>query len=256
MNLKGKNVLVTGIASNRSISYAISKILHENDANVIISYQNDRLKDRVIKLKNELGIRSDAYPCDLSQDSEILTLKNNVIKDHGNLDGIIHSAAFAPKELLSGKYIDNITREGFTMAHDISSYSLTALAKTFKDNLNRSSSIITLSYIGAERVVQNYNIMGLAKASLECSVKYLADSLGEEEIRVNAISAGPIKTLAAAGISGFNKILDIYKEKSPLRKNITTDDVANVAYFLISDLSSSVTGQTIYVDNGFSIVGY
>ena len=192
----------------------------------------------------------------MSQDSEILTLKNNVIKDHGNLDGIIHSAAFAPKELLSGKYIDNITREGFTMAHDISSYSLTALAKAFKDNLNRSSSIITLSYIGAERVVQNYNIMGLAKASLECSVKYLADSLGEEEIRVNAISAGPIKTLAAAGISGFNKILDIYKEKSPLKKNITTDDVANVAYFLISDLSSSVTGQTIYVDNGFNVVGY
>ena len=256
MNLKGKNVLVTGIASNRSISYAISKILHENDANVIISYQNDRLKDRVIKLKNELGICSDAYPCDLSQDSEILTLKNNVIKDHGNLDAIIHSAAFAPKELLSGKYIDNITREGFTMAHDISSYSLTALAKAFKDNLNRSSSIITLSYIGAERVVQNYNIMGLAKASLECSVKYLADSLGEEEIRVNAISAGPIKTLAAAGISGFNKILDIYKEKSLLKKNITSDDVANVAYFLISDLSSSVTGQTIYVDNGFNVVGY
>ena len=256
MNLKGKNVLVTGIASNRSISYAISKILHENDANVIISYQNERLKDRVIKLKNELGISSDAYPCDLSQDSEILTLKNNVIKDHGNLDGIIHSAAFAPKELLSGKYIDNITREGFTMAHDISSYSLTALAKAFKDNLNRSSSIITLSYIGAERVVQNYNIMGLAKASLECSVKYLADSLGEEEIRVNAISAGPIKTLAAAGISGFNKILDIYKEKSLLKKNITSDDVANVAYFLISDLSSSVTGQTIYVDNGFNVVGY
>jgi enoyl-[acyl-carrier protein] reductase I len=256
MNLKGKNVLVTGIASNRSISYAISKILHENDANVIISYQNDRLKDRVIKLKNELGISSDAYSCDLSQDSEILTLKNSVIQNHGNLDGIIHSAAFAPKELLGGKYIDNITRDGFTIAHDISSYSLTALAKAFKDNLNKSSSIITLSYIGADRVVQNYNIMGLAKASLECSVKYLADSLGEEEIRVNAISAGPIKTLAAAGISGFNKILDIYKEKSPLKKNITTDDVANVAYFLISDLSSSVTGQTIYVDNGFNIIGY
>ena len=256
MNLKGKNVLVTGIASNRSISYAITKILHENGANVIITYQNDRLKDRVIKLKNELGITSDAYSCDLSQDSEILTLKNSVIKDHGNLDGIVHSAAFAPKELLGGKYIDNITRDGFTIAHDISSYSLTALAKAFKDNLNKSSSIITLSYIGAERVVQNYNIMGLAKASLECSVKYLADSLGEEEIRVNAISAGPIKTLAAAGISGFNKILDIYKEKSPLKKNITTGDVANVAYFLISDLSSSVTGQTIYVDNGFNIVGY
>ena len=256
MNLKGKNVLVTGIASNRSISYAISKILHENGANVIVSYQNERLKERVIKLKNELGIASDAYSCDLSQDSEILTLKNNVIKDHGNLDGIVHSAAFAPKEQLSGKYIDNITRDGFTMAHDISSYTLTALAKAFRDNLNRSSSIITLSYIGSERVIQNYNVMGLAKASLECSVKYLADSLGKEEIRVNAISAGPIKTLAAAGISGFNKILDIYKEKSLLKKNITSDDVANVAYFLISDLSSSVTGQIIYVDNGFNVVGY
>ena len=256
MNLKGKNVLVTGIASNRSISYAITKILHENGANVIISYQNDRLKERVIKLKNQLGISSDTYPCDLSQDSEILALKNSIVKDHGNLDAIVHSAAFAPKEQLSGKYIDNITRDGFAMAHDISSYTLTALAKAFRDNLNKSSSIITLSYIGAERVIQNYNIMGLAKASLECSVKYLADSLGEEGIRVNAISAGPIKTLAAAGISGFNKILDIYEEKSPLKKNITTEDVANVAYFLISDLSSSVTGQTIYVDNGFNIVGY
>jgi enoyl-[acyl-carrier protein] reductase I len=256
MNLKGKNVLVTGIASNRSISYAITKILHKNGANVIISYQNERLEERVVKLKNELDIISDAYPCDLSQDSEILNLKNSIVKDHGNLDGIVHSAAFAPKEQLSGKYIDNITRDGFTMAHDISSYTLTALAKAFRDNLNRSSSIITLSYIGSERVIQNYNVMGLAKASLECSVKYLADSLGKEEIRVNAISAGPIKTLAAAGISGFNKILDIYEEKSPLKKNITTDDVANVAYFLLSDLSSSVTGQTIYVDNGFNIVGY
>jgi enoyl-[acyl-carrier protein] reductase I len=256
MNLKGKNVLVTGIASNRSISYAIAKILHENGANVIVSYQNDRLKERVIKLKNQLSITTDAYQCDLSSDSEIETLKNNIINNHGNLDGIIHSAAFAPKEQLSGKYIDNITRDGFAMAHDISSYSLTAISKAFKDSLNKSSSIVTLSYIGAERVVQNYNIMGVAKASLECSVKYLADSLGEENIRVNAISAGPIKTLAAAGISGFNKILNIYEEKSPIKKNITSEEVAKVAYFLVSDLSTAVTGQTIYVDNGFNIVGY
>jgi enoyl-[acyl-carrier protein] reductase I len=256
MNLNGKNVLVTGIASNRSISYAIAKILHENGANVIISYQNDRLKDRVIKLKNELSIDADAYQCDLSEDSEIEILKNNIINNHGNLDGIIHSAAFAPKEQLSGKYLDNITRDGFGVAHDISSYSLTALSKAFKNNLNKSSSIVTLSYIGAERVVQNYNIMGIAKASLECSVKYLADSLGEENIRVNAISAGPIKTLAAAGITGFNKILNIYEEKSPIKKNITSEEVAKVAYFLLSDLSTSVTGQTIYVDNGFNIVGY
>ena len=182
MNLKGKNVLVTGIASNRSISYAIAKILHKNGANVIVSYQNDRLKERVIKLKNQLSIATDAYQCDLSDDNEIETLKNSIINNHGNLDGIIHSAAFAPKEQLSGKYIDNITRDGFAMAHDISSYSLTALSKAFKDSLNTSSSIVTLSYIGAERVVQNYNIMGVAKASLECSVKYLADSLGEENI--------------------------------------------------------------------------
>ena len=256
MNLKEKNVLVTGIASNRSISYAIAKILRENGANVIISYQNDRLKERVIKLKDELDIATNAYPCDLSSDSEIEILKDNIIREYGNLDGIVHSAAFAQREQLSGKYIENITRDGFAIAHDISSYSLTAISKAFKDHLNKSSSILTLSYIGSERVVQNYNVMGLAKASLECSVKYLADSLGENEIRVNAVSAGPIKTLAAAGISGFNEILDIYEKKSPLKKNITTEDVAKVAYFLISDLSSSVTGQTIYVDNGFNIIGY
>jgi enoyl-[acyl-carrier protein] reductase I len=253
MNLKGKNVLVTGIASNRSISYAISKILHTNGANVIITYQNDRLKDRVIKLKNDLGIASDAYSCDLSQDSEILTLKNSVIKDHGNLDGIIHSAAFAPKELLGGKYIDNITRDGFSMAHDISSYSLTALAKVFKDNLNRSSSIITLSYIGADRVVQNYNVMGLAKASLECSVKYLADSLGEDEIRVNAISAGPIKTLAASGIKGFKSMLNKHGTNTPLARNITAREVGDTATFLLSDMSSGITGQNLYVDGGYTI---
>ena len=153
-------------------------------------------------------------------------------------------------------FIDNISRDGFALAHDISSYSFTALAKAFKDDLNQAASLVTLSYIGSNKVVQNYNVMGVAKASLESSVLYLADSLGDRRIRVNAVSAGPIKTLAAAGISGFNKILDIYKEKSPLKKNITTDDVANVAYFLISDLSSSVTGQTIYVDNGFNIIGY
>ena len=207
MNLNEKNVLVTGIASNRSISYAIAKILSENNANVIISYQNDRLKDRVIKLKNELGIDGIAYQCDLASDDEIDVMKKSIINDYGNLDGIIHSAAFAPREHLSGKYLDNITREGFSIAHDISTYTLTALAKAFQNNLNDYASIVTLSYIGAQKVVKNYNIMGVAKASLESSVMYLADSLGNKKIRVNAISAGPIKTLAASGISGFNKIL-------------------------------------------------
>ncbi len=256
MNLKEKNVLVTGIASNRSISYAIAKILHENKANVIISYQNERLKDRVLKLRDELNIENDAYQCDLSSDSEIDNLRDQIHKSCGNLDGIIHSAAFAPRDHLDGKYLDNITREGFITAHDISSYSLTALCKAFENNLNTSSSVVTLSYLGAEKVVQNYNIMGVAKASLEASIKYLADSLGKNKTRVNAISAGPIKTLAAAGISDFNKILEIYEQKSPIKSNINTDDVAKVAYFLISDLSLAITGQTLYVDNGFNIMGY
>ena len=256
MNLKGKNVLVTGIASNRSISYAIAKILHDNDANVIITYQNERLKDRVLKLKDELKINNDAFQCDLSSDDEINNLRDEINKSFGNLDGIIHSAAFAPREQLSGKYLDNVTRDGFGNAHDISSYSLTALCKAFEDNLNESSSIVTLSYIGSQKVVQNYNIMGLAKASLETSVLYLADSLGMNKIRVNAISAGPIKTLAAAGINDFNKILEIYEQKSPIKNNINKEDVAKVAYFLISDLSSAITGQTLYVDNGFNIMGY
>ncbi len=256
MNLNGKNVLVTGIASNRSISYAIAKKFHEENANVIVTFQNDRLKDRVIKLKDEIGIKTTAYQCDLSQDLEIIALKENVINDYGNLDGIIHSAAFAPREALAGKYLDNISREGFKIAHDVSSYSLTALSKAFSENINTSGSIVTLSYLGAQKVIENYNVMGLAKASLEASVRYLADSLGEKEIRVNAISAGPIKTLAAAGISGFNKILEIYEEKSPIKKNIKSDDVANTACFLISNYSTAITGQIIYVDNGYNIVGY
>ena len=256
MNLKGKNVLVTGIASNRSISFAIAKMLNDNNVNVIISYQNERLKDRVKKLLDESKIPFKAYQCDLSIDQEITELKNSIVNDHGNLDGIIHSAAFAPREQLSGKYLDNITREGFSVAHDVSAYSFTALAKSFKDNLNESSSLVTLSYIGSRRVVQNYNLMGVAKASLETSVMYLAESLGDKKIRVNAISAGPIKTLAASGITGFSKILEVYEEKSPIKSNISADDVAKVAYFLMSDYSSAITGQTIYVDNGFNIIGY
>ena len=213
MNLKGKNVLVTGIASNRSISFAIAKVLKENNANVVISYQNDRLKERVRNLADELYI-SNSYQCDLSVDQDIATLRDNIRQDYGNLDGIVHSAAFAPKDHLSGKYLDNISRDGFALAHDVSSYSFTALAKAFKDILNEAASLVTLSYIGSNKVVQNYNVMGVAKASLESSVLYLADSLGERRIRVNAVSAGPIKTLAAAGIRGFSKILDIYQEKS------------------------------------------
>ena len=211
MNLKSKNILVTGIASNRSISFSIAKILQEAGANVIVSYQNERLKDRVIKLADDIGITNNAYQCDLTNDDEILKMRNDIIEKFNNLDGIVHSAAFAPREQLNGKYLDNITKDGFLVAHDVSVYTFTALAKAFRDDLNEKASLITLSYIGANKVVQNYNVMGIAKASLESSVKYLADSLGEKNIRVNAISAGPIKTLAASGISGFNKILEIYE---------------------------------------------
>ena len=198
MNLKSKNILVTGIASNRSISFSIAKILQEAGANVIVSYQNERLKDRVIKLADDIGITNNAYQCDLTNDDEILKMRNDIIEKFNNLDGIVHSAAFAPREQLSGKYLDNITKDGFLIAHDVSSYTFTALAKAFRDDLNEKASLVTLSYIGANKVVQNYNVMGIAKASLESSVKYLADSLGEKKIRVNAISAGPIKTLAAS----------------------------------------------------------
>ena len=256
MNLKSKNILVTGIASNRSISFSIAKILHEAGANVIVSYQNERLKDRVIKLADDIGITNNAYQCDLTNDDEILKMRNDIIEKFNNLDGIVHSAAFAPREQLNGKYLDNITKDGFLVAHDVSVYTFTALAKTFRDDLNEKASLITLSYIGANKVVQNYNVMGIAKASLESSVKYLADSLGEKNIRVNAISAGPIKTLAASGISGFNKILEIYEDKSPIKANITSEDVAKTAFFLLSDYSTAITGQTIYVDNGFNIIGY
>ena len=254
MNLKSKNILVTGIASNRSISFSIAKILHEAGANVIVSYQNERLKDRVIKLADDIGITNNAYQCDLTNDDEILNMRNDIIEKFNNLDGIVHSAAFAPREQLNGKYLDNITKDGFLIAHDVSVFTFTALAKAFRDDLNEKASLITLSYIGANKVVQNYNVMGIAKASLESSVKYLADSLGEKNIRVNAISAGPIKTLAASGISGFNKILDIYESKSPIKANITSEDVAKTAFFLLSDYSTAITGQTIYVDNGFNII--
>ena len=256
MNLKSKNILITGIASNRSISFSIAKILQEAGANVIVSYQNERLKDRVIKLADDIGITNNAYQCDLTNDDEILKMRNDIIEKFNSLDGIVHSAAFAPREQLNGKYLDNITKDGFLVAHDVSVYTFTALAKAFRDDLNEKASLITLSYIGANKVVQNYNVMGIAKASLESSVKYLADSLGEKNIRVNAISAGPIKTLAASGISGFNKILEIYKDKSPIKANITSEDVAKTAFFLLSDYSIAITGQTIYVDNGFNIIGY
>ena len=256
MLLNNKKALITGIASNRSIAYGIAKKLSENGAQLCLTYQNDNLKKRVDNVSQELQNNTLTFPCDLSSDDSIESLREFITEQYQKIDLIVHSAAFAPRELLSGDYLENVTREGFNVAHDVSSYSFAALAKSFKDTLNQNGALLTLSYLGSERVVQNYNVMGLAKASLESNVRYMASSLGTKNIRVNAISAGPIKTLAASGITGFNEILKHVEEKSPLKRNITQEEVANAALFLLSEQSSGITGQTIYVDCGYNIVGF
>ena len=256
MLLNNKKALITGIASNRSIAYGIAKKLSENGAQLCLTYQNDNLKKRVDNISQELQNNTLTYPCDLSSDDSIESLRKFVTEKYQKIDLIVHSAAFAPRELLSGDYLESITREGFRVAHDVSSYSFAALAKSFKDTINQNGALLTLSYLGSERVVQNYNVMGLAKASLESNVRYMASSLGTKNIRVNAISAGPIKTLAASGITGFNEILKHVEEKAPLKRNITQEEVANAALFLLGEHSSGITGQTIYVDCGYNIVGF
>ena len=256
MLLNNKKALITGIASNRSIAYGIAKKLSENGAQLCLTYQNDNLKKRVDNVSQELQNNTLTYPCDLSSDDSIESLKKFVTEKYQKIDLIVHSAAFAPRELLSGDYLESVTREGFKVAHDVSSYSFAALAKSFKDTINQNGALLTLSYLGSERVVQNYNVMGLAKASLESNVRYMASSLGTKNIRVNAISAGPIKTLAASGITGFNEILKHVEDKAPLKRNITQEEVANAALFLLSEHSSGITGQTIYVDCGYNIVGF
>ena len=256
MLLNNKKALITGIASNRSIAYGIAKKLSENGAQLCLTYQNDNLKKRVDNVSQELQNNTLTFPCDLSSDDSIESLREFVTEQYQKIDLIVHSAAFAPRELLSGDYLENVTREGFNVAHDVSSYSFAALAKSFKDTVNQNGALLTLSYLGSERVVQNYNVMGLAKASLESNVRYMASSLGTKNIRVNAISAGPIKTLAASGIAGFSEILKHVEEKAPLKRNITQEEVANAALFLLSEHSSGITGQTIYVDCGYNIIGF
>ena len=256
MLLNNKKALITGIASNRSIAYGIAKKLSENGAQLCLTYQNDNLKKRVDNVSQELQNNTLTFPCDLSSDDSIESLREFITEQYQKIDLIVHSAAFAPRELLSGDYLENVTREGFNVAHDVSSYSFAALAKSFKDTVNENGALLTLSYLGSERVVQNYNVMGLAKASLESNVRYMASSLGTKNIRVNAISAGPIKTLAASGIAGFNEILKHVEEKAPLKRNITQEEVANAALFLLSEHSSGITGQTIYVDCGYNIIGF
>jgi enoyl-[acyl-carrier protein] reductase I len=251
--LSGKKILVTGLLSNRSIAYGIAKAAHREGAELAFTYQNERFRDRVTDMAAEFGSKL-AVPCEVTSDTEIAGLFTELKSNWQSLDGLVHAIAFAPREAIAGDFLEGLSREGFRQAHDISSYSFAALAKGALPLLRKNSSLLTLTYLGAERVVPNYNTMGLAKASLEASVRYLASSLGPKGVRVNGISAGPIKTLAAAGIGGFGKILKFVEEHAPLRRNVTTEDVGNAAAFLLSDLAAAVTGEILYVDAGFSHV--
>ena len=252
--LAGKRVLITGLLSNRSIAYGIAKAARREGAELAFTYQSDRFKDRVAEMAGEFGSKL-AFPCDVANDGEIAALFAGLSKTWDGLEGLVHAIAFAPREAIAGDFLEGMSREAFRVAHDVSAYSFAALAKAALPMMQgRKSALLTLSYLGAERVVPNYNTMGLAKASLEAGVRYLAANLGPKGIRVNAISAGPIKTLAASGISGFGKILKYVEENAPLRRNVTTEEVGNVAAFLLSDLAASVTGEIVHADAGFSTV--
>jgi enoyl-[acyl-carrier protein] reductase I len=250
--LQGKKILITGLLSNRSIAYGIAKAAQREGAALAFTYQSAELKDRVTQLAVDFPA-APVLPCDVSQDAQIEDLFSALRNEWDGLDGVVHSIAFAPREALKGGFLDGLTREGFRIAQDVSAYSFAALAKSALPMMEgRNGALLTLTYLGAHRTVPNYNVMGVAKASLEAVVRYLAQDLGPRGIRVNAISAGPIKTLAAAGISGFGRILKMVEENAPLRRNVTIDDVGNVAAFLMSDLAAGVTGEITYVDAGFN----
>lgn len=251
--LTGKRALIVGLLSNRSIAYGIAEAMKREGAELAFTYQMDKFEDRVTKMATEFG--SDiVLPCDVSDDAQIETMFQELGKRWDGLDIIIHSVAFVPKVALDGDYIESTTREYFRIAHDVSSYSFTALAKAGLPLMEgRNGSMLTISYIGAERTLPNYNVMGVAKASLEANVRYMAQSLGPKGIRVNAVSAGPIKTLAASGISGFDRIIGFYETHAPLRRNVTIEEVGNTAAFLSSDLASGITGEITYVDAGFNV---
>ncbi|TAL90468.1 MAG: enoyl-[acyl-carrier-protein] reductase FabI [Candidimonas sp.] len=252
--LSGKRILVTGVLSNRSIAYGIARACHKAGAELAFTYAGERFKDRVAEFAAEFG-SAIVLPCDVADDAQIETAFSSLQTHWDGLDGLVHSIGFAPREAIAGDFLDGLSREGFRIAHDISAYSFPALAKAALPLLKgRNSSVLTLTYLGSEKVVPNYNTMGLAKASLEASVRYLASALGPLGVRANAISAGPIKTLAASGIKDFSAILKYVEAHAPLRRNVTIDDVGNVAAFLLSDLAAGVTGEITHVDAGFSTV--
>ena len=253
--MQGKRVLIVGLISNRSIAWGIAQAMHREGAELAFTYQNEKLKDRVATMAAELG-SSIAIECDVSSDEQIDHVFSELGKQWDGLDCIVHSVAFAPREALDGDYVNATTRENFRIAHDISSYSFTALAKAGRSMMTgRNGSLLTLSYLGAERAIPNYNVMGVAKASLEANVRYMAVSLGAEGTRVNAISAGPIRTLAASGINDFKAMLSKAADAAPLKKNVSIEEVGNAAAFLCSDLASGITGELMYVDCGYNIMG-
>ena len=253
MLMQGKKGLIIGVANNKSIAYGIAKACAREGAEVILTYQNEKLQSRVQKVADELGVKN-IYPLDVTKEDEILALRDNIKKDYGNIDFIVHAVAFAPKEALTGKFV-NVTKDAFTIAMQISVYSFIEVAQKFSDILNNGASLLTLSYLGSVKYIPHYNVMGVAKAALESSVRYMAVDFGDRGIRVNAISAGPIKTLAASGIGDFRKILSYNEENSPLRKNVTIEEVGNSAMYLLSDLSRGVSGEIHYVDSGYNITG-
>ncbi len=251
--LNGKRILITGLLSNRSIAYGIAKACHREGAELAFTYVGERFKDRITEFAKEFN-SSLIFDCDVGSDEQIHALFEELGKSWPQFDGFVHSIGFAPREAIAGDFLEGLSREAFKIAHDISAYSFPAMAKEALPMLSPNAALLTLTYLGSMRNVPNYNTMGLAKASLEASVRYLAGSLGPKGIRVNGISAGPIKTLAASGIKGFGKILDAVEKTAPLRRNVTVDDVGNAASFLLSDLASGITAEIIYVDNGFSQV--
>lgn len=251
--LTGKKALIIGVANNKSIAYGIAKQMREQGAEIALTYQTEKLKGRVEKVAEELGSEI-VLPLDVANDEEIANVFSELAKQWDGLDVLVHSVAFAPREELEGRMIDASTRTGFSIAHDISAYSLTACTKAGYEMLKKNQgSVLTVSYLGAERAVPNYNVMGIAKASLEATVRYLAADLGQDGIRVNAVSAGPIRTLAAAGIKDFRSMLDKAAASTPLRRNVTIEEVGNTSAFLCSELASGITGEITYVDGGYNI---
>jgi len=254
--LAGKRILITGVLSNRSIAYGIARACHAQGAELAFTYQSDRFKDRITGFAEEFGSKQ-VFECDVADDAAMDALFQNLGNEWSDMHGLVHAIGFAPREAISGQYLDGSTREAFQVAHDISSYSFTALAQRALPLMkDQQGSLLTLTYLGAQQVVPNYNTMGLAKASLEASVRYLAADLGPHGHRVNGISAGPIKTLAASGIKGFSNMLNFVAANAPMRRNVTIDDVGNAAAFLLSDLASGITAEITYVDAGFrNVVG-